>query len=775
MNAVSLATSSRRVVDRVVPGVMLAGWLLFSAHAALAQELRSVQTTAQGSSLQIDLQFSEPLRTAPNGFAIANPARIALDFEGVQNRTGVSTVAVEQGNLRNINVVEAGERTRMVFNLRQAMRYTTETMGNTLRVSLLPIGEAAEPVAVSPANVVTSSQAAAPVAAAPLAATTSPEPSAAVVASAMPVASTSVRGVDFRRTAEGAGRIIVDLANPGMGVDVQQRGSQVIVDFLGATLPPELLRRWDVTDFGTPVQTMTTSQEGDRVRLTVQPTGLWEHLAYQTDNQFVLDVTQIVEDPNRLFQGTRLGYQGERLSLNFQDVDVRSLLQVIGDFTNTNIVASDSVGGNITLRLRDVPWDQALDIVLEARGLGMRKNGNVMLIAPREEIAARERQDLESRAQLRELEPLRTEAFQLNYQRAADISALLTETSQRILSERGSVVAEPRTNQLFVNDVGDRLDAVREMLRRVDTPSRQVMIEARIVEVSEGFQKDLGARLNFFANRPVNQITRSQSISNTAATGSNNSANVSFGDTGVSSSGSAGQTGSASGSSSQNFSMTTVPRLAIGTAIGAAGEVLGGIGANLPSGGAVGGRYALSLFSPSLRNIITLEIAALEADNGARTISSPRVVTADRIRASISQGEQIPFTVTGADGAPAVQQIDALLSLNVTPQITPEGTIIMEVDINNDEVSNAATVDGRLRINKSGLTTQVMVESGGTVAIGGIFRTRDFNSAEKVPVLGDLPGVGALFRARSNSTARTELMVFITPTILDDTAWRREP
>jgi type IV pilus assembly protein PilQ len=441
--------------------------------AALAQNaIQSINSTQQAGSEVVRIELSEALTSVPTGFTIQTPPRIAIDLPGVGNALGRSTVDINQGNLRSVSVAQAGERTRVVLNLKQAANYRAQIDGKAL---VLVLDSAAPPVAASSQN----------------------EP--VRFAESLNRNPLALKDIDFRRGADGAGRVVVDLANNQVGVDIRQQGQSLVVEFLRSTLPDNLRKRLDVTDFGTPVQSITTTQSGDRVRMTVEPRGAWEHSAYQSDNQFVLEVRPQKIDPNKLTQGP--GYAGEKLSLNFQNIEVRALLQVIADFTNFNVVTSDTVTGNVTLRLKDVPWDQALDIILQAKGLGLRKSGNVIWIAPKDELAAKEKVDLESKAQISALEPVRTQSFQLNYAKAADVASGLSgsatgqggggSATSRILSPRGSVIYETRTNQLFVSDIPSKLEEIQAMITKIDVPVRQVLIEARIVIADDKFGRSL--------------------------------------------------------------------------------------------------------------------------------------------------------------------------------------------------------------------------------------------------------------------------------------------
>ena len=535
--------------------------------------------------------------------------------------------------------------------------------------------------------------------------------------------------------------MIVALPNNQIGVDIRQQGQNLVVEFLKSSLPEGLRRRLDVTDFGTPVSTITTAQVGDRVRVLIEPKGAWEHSAYQSDNQFVVEVRQQKIDPAKLSQGP--GFTGEKLSLNFQNIEVRSLLQVIADFTNFNVVTSDSVTGSVTLRLKDVPWDQALDIVLQAKGLGMRKSGNVLWIAPKDEIAAKEKLDLESRNAIQNLEPLRTQSFQLNYTKAADIAAQLTAGTgaARILSTRGSVIAEPRTNQLFVTDIPVKLESVQQLIGKLDIPVRQVLIEARIVEASDTFGKSLGVRLGGSDLRGVRGGDPGYALS-----GNNR---IAIGGTYGAVSGTTGE-----GDTQLDTTNTTFVNL---PAIG--------------QGGFSPSTFAISLFSAAANRFLNLELSALEADGKGKLVSSPRIVTADQTKAMIEQGTEFPYQQATSSGATAVAFRRATLKLEVTPQITPEGNIILDLDINKD--SRGETTAAGIAINTKHIKTQVLVENGGTVVIGGIFELTETENEAKVPVLGDLPGVGNLFKNRQRSSNKQEMLVFITPKMIADRAAAR--
>ncbi len=685
------------------------------SHAQTAIE--AVTGSIQGGVEVIRIDMSQALTAPPAGFAIQAPARIALDFPGVSNGLGRSTVDINQGNLKSVNVVQAGDRTRVVLNLKTATAYKTIVQGKSLLVTL-------EPLSVAPA------------------ATSAPAP---VFAESRNRENLPLKDLDFRRGADSSGRVIVDLPNNQVGVDIRQQGQTLVVEFMRSTLPEGLRRRLDVSDFGTPIQTVTTFQSGDRVRMVIEPKGAWEHSAYQSDNQFVVEVRQQKVDPTKLTQGP--GYNGEKLSLNFQNIEVRSLLQVIADFTNFNIVTSDSVSGAVTLRLKDVPWDQALDIILQAKGLGMRKSGNVLWIAPKDEIASKEKLELESRVAIQGLEPLRTQSFQLNYTKAADIATQITaggssaNSSARILSTRGSVIAESRTNQLFVTDIASKLEQVQQLISKLDIAVRQVLIEARIVEASDTFGKSLGVRL-----------------------GGSDLRGIRGGDSGYSV---GGGNRVAIGGSYDAVSGTTGESSAVPTTLNTSFV-------NLPASGQGFGTpatFAVSLFSSAANRFLNLELSALEADGKGKVVSSPRVVTADQTKALIEQGTELPYQVSTSSGATSIAFRKANLKLEVTPQITPEGNIILDLDVNKDTVG--VSTPAGFAINTKHIKTQVLVENGGTVVIGGIFELTENENETKVPVLGDLPAVGNLFKTRSRSSSKTEMLVFITPKMISDRAAAR--
>ena len=678
-------------------------WMCSSIITAHAQDARqnaieAMTVAQQGDVVNVQMTFTAPLHELPSGFSVAKPARIALDFPNVANGLGTSSQIYNEGALKSANVIQADDRTRVVLNLNQAMTYETAIDGNSLIVSLSP---SAKDAGTAP-RIEHFSQA---------------NPSRE---------KNSIRDISFRRGKDGEARITVDLADPNAGIDIRQQGERLVVDFVKVGVPDMLRKRMDVTDFATPVVSINTIQQGANAQMTISPKGLWEHNAYQTDNQFVIEVKPIVENPNKLVQGSRGGYQGEKLSLNFQNVDVRRLLQVIGEFTGMNMVVSDSVGGSITLILKDVPWDQALDIILQQKGLDMRKNGNVIMIAPREEIATKEKLEFESKVQIGDLEPLRTESFQMNYIKAADVQKLLVDPKQTLLSKRGSALLDDRSNMMFVKDTPSRLDDVREMIAKVDTPVRQVMIEARIVEAGDSFAKNIGIRLGY------NDYTGG-------------------GNSGVAAGASLNSTGYFTGQ------IETKPNFATD-----------GNSVNLPATPRTGnaGVFSMILFNSAKTVFLNAEISALEADGRGKVISSPRVMTANQVEAIIEQGVEIPYQQATSSGATSVSFRKANLSLKVKPQITPDGKITMTLDINKDTPNTTLSTGAGVAIDTKHVKTEVLVENGGTVVIGGVYTQTVRDNTQRIPFFGDLPYIGWLFKNREWIDDKTELLVFITPKIV---------
>lgn len=707
---------------------MIAGRILrvtalgFSAWAVAGSvwaqaAIESISSSIQDGADVVRIELNQALVAEPAGFVVQSPPRVALDFPGVTSGVSGGGIDINRGNLLRANVVQAGDRTRVVLSLKQPTTYKTAIQGNALLVTL--------------DRVATSTVAA---------------PAASVFAEAENDHMLPLVDVDFRRGIDNAGRVVIDLASDQVGVDIREQGQKLVVDFLETSLPEGLRRNLDVSDFGTPVQTISAVQSGERVRMEIESLGAWEHSAYQSDRQLVLEVRQVSPEPNKLAAGQ--DFRGEKLSLNFQDVDVRSLLQVIADFTNFNIVTSDSVQGSLTLRLRDVPWDQALDIILQAKDLGMKRIGNVLQIAPKDEMAAKDLAELEAQKAIRDLEPLRTESFQLNYTKAEEIKNQLTDSGSgsggsgtgsdgRLLSSRGSVIAERRTNQLFVSDIPSRLEQIREMIVKLDVPVRQVMIEARIVEATDTFGKSLGVKLGGADMRGIRGGDAGYSVGNNHR--------VAFG-------GNYGAIASTTGQSTGGLTDNATQFLSMPAS---------GMGFGTPA------NFAISLFSSAANRFLNLELSALEADGKGKIVSSPRVVTADQTQAVIKQGQERAYQEATSSGATAVSFKEAVLKLEVTPQITPEGNIILDLEVSKDSFAPSSGFD-EPAINKKEIQTNVLVENGGTVVIGGIFELTESEQVNKVPLLGDIPVMGHLFKQRTRQADKQEMLVFITPRVISD-------
>ncbi|MGG1949767.1 type IV pilus secretin PilQ [Ralstonia solanacearum] len=705
----------RRVKDGLAQAVRVArggatAWLslcmLMVGGQALAQQavtapasnaIERVEQASAGESTVVTVTMKGALAQKPVEFSTQQPARIAIDFFGTAFAQGRANYQYGGKLLRAASVVQIGDRTRVVLDLARQSQYKSEIRGNQYVLTL----DAAPTASTAPV----------PTFAAPV----------PVVGAERP----AVRNIDFRRGEELAGRVVVDLSTPNSTINIAQQGQNLVVDFAGTMLPQSLRRRYDVSDYGTPVQAMRATDSGSGARLIIEPRGNWQYSSYQTDTQFVVEVRPTKEDPNKLISGP--GYRGERMSLNFQNIDIRSLLQVFADFTNLNIVTSDSVTGTLSLRLKDVPWDQALQIVLDSKGLASRRNGNVLWVAPRGELATKEKAELESQQQVTELEPLRSQVFRLNYQRADDVRNMLLgtgtgaagATASRILSKRGSLTSDARTNQLFVSDIPSKLEEVQAFLLKIDIPVRQVMIEARIVEADDTFSRNLGAKLGF--------------MNRTSGSGVGNSY------------------GNVLSPITENGKWTTDPAV------------------SLPANGINGvnaASLAVSLFNAGANRFLALELSALEADGRGKIISSPRVVTADNIKALIEQGTELPYQAATSSGATSVQFRKANLKLEVTPKITPDGNVFLDVDVNKDSVGTQTT--NGFAINTKHVQTQVLVENGGTVVIGGIYTQNERTDVNKVPLLGDIPVLGNLFKSTAKTNDRTELLVFLTPRVLSD-------
>lgn len=705
--------------SRLVTRVALFASAAFSFLNASAADIVSVTGAQRNGQEIVQIELDESIDFSPSAFVVQSPARISLDFPSVGVKSGRQNVEVNQGNLRSINVVEAGDRSRVVLNLREATAYQIQRSGSLVTVVLNPVIQANSTVDRSHIGKIDGHS-------------SRPAQQAS--------AASGLKNIDFRKGVDGAGRLILSMPSEVTEVDLRQEGRKIVLEIPNAALSPALRNRLDVMDFGTPVQFIQARQVGNSTLVEVETVGEWSQSAYQADGQYVLELREVVPDPTKLTQG--LGFTGEKLSLNFQNIEIRSLLQVIADFTNFNIVTSDSVQGSLTLRLQDVPWDQAFQIILDSKALGYEKNGNVLWVAPKQELDARRQQDYEAQLALQKLEPLRTQIFQLNYAKADYIAQQLTGSggggggdanSNRFLTTRGSAIAEKRTNQLFVTDTPSRLEDVTRLIASWDIPVRQVLIEARIVEATDNFGRNLGVRLGASDLRAERGGEGGYNI------GGGNSVVIGGSYNNVLTS-----SGAAAGTSA-NGQFFNLSAAAIG---------------NTPAAS-----FAFSIFNSAANRFLNLELSALESTGQGRVISSPRIVTADQVEAFIEQGTEIPYATTSPNGASTVEFKKAVMRLGVTPQITPEGNVILDLEVNKDSPTVSA---GAVAVDTKKVTTQVLVENGGTVVIGGIFELIESTGETKVPFLGDLPIAGHLFKSTTRSVTKSELMVFITPKIVTD-------
>lgn len=696
-----------------------------TAQTTAANSIEAVNVSGQGSDIAIKIDMKEALSAPPPGFAVANPAKIAFDFSSTANSLGRTSEILNQGDLRSMNVVQVADRTRLVLNLVRNMNYKTRLEGKALYITLSPIERISDVAAGRTMRFAEES---------------------------LIGAKHALKDVVFRRGKDGEGRVVVDLSDSGTGIDVRQQGAKLVVDFLKTSVPDSLRRNLDVTDFATPVMSVTTTAIGENVRMVITPKGLWEHNAYQTDNQFVVEVKKVIEDPNKLVQGTKVGYQGPRVSINYQNGDVRALLRLMAEELGLNAVISETVTGTTTLVLKDVPADQVIDIIFRQKGLDMRKSDSIIMIAPRDEIATREKLEFESKQQLNDLEPLKSEQFQLNYQKAEAVAKLLAGLSPldgaqnstdskalRMLSKRGSVISDSQTNLLFINDIPSKLEEIRGFIRAIDIGARQVMIEARVVEANDDFNKSIGAKLGFINSNRANLGSGVNLIGGSVKPGTSTTTY----ENGVAT------------TTETSASLTQTPL----------------VGINLPSYASTGGTMAFSLFNAAATRILNMEIAALQTDGIGKLVSSPRVITANNVKAKIEDGTEIPYVTTQNSGGSVTQTVSfkpAKLSLEATPQITPEGTVKMALVVKKEEADWTHAVLGNPPIKSSVVETNVVVENGGTVVVGGVYVTNNQSSVEKVPLLGDIPFLGWMFKYKNDLGKRRELLIFITPRIISD-------
>jgi type IV pilus assembly protein PilQ len=682
----------------------------FQARAADPVKLESIDVqTLSGQQVQLKLHLSGPA-PEPLPFTIDKPARIAFDLMNTTIALPSRRIDVRSGGVDTVLAAEANGRTRLVVNVDSLMPYTTRVDGNIITVMLG--AQAALPAASNSAV------------------------AGAGATQSVGATERSIRTIDFRRGSDGTGRVIVQLSDPRTPVNVRQEGSQIVVDFANTLMPKNLLRRYDVMDFATPVQTVDAVRVDGSSRLVITAQGDFEQLAYQSDNQYTVEIKP---SQKRASADEKKEYSGERLTLNFQDIDVRSVLQLLADTSGQNIVVSDSVTGNLTLRLQNVPWDQALDIVLRTKGLDKRRQDNVIIIGPTEELAAREKSELAARKDLQELAPVRTEFLQVNYAKVADLQKLIRASNNprdSMLSARGSLSIDERTNTLLVQDTADRLTDIRRLVQTLDVPIKQVLIEARIVVVSDTFERDLGARFG------VTSATKNGSNGLLAITGTG--------------------TGAATMTSSAATNLQTTGTVYPVTAP----PLLNRYQVNLPAAN-TSGSIGISLLGGSY--LVDLELSAAQNEGKGEVISSPRVITANQKQATIMQGVEIPYQESASSGATTTQFKNAVLSLKVTPLITPDNRVVMDIDVSDDSVGQlvqSATGGSVPSIDTRQIVTQVLVNDGQTVVLGGILETTKTKSIDKVPYLGDIPVLGNLFKSTTNINNKTELLIFITPKIL---------
>ncbi len=679
--------------------VLIVGMVFVAQSLGAVTELRDIRfSELPGDRVEIRATFSEQ-PVFPKGYALEKPARIVLDFPGIKSALPQKKYTLGLGNLKSAVVLTANERTRFILNLSFPAGYTTSVEGNDL-VAVVDNTQVADNTFVRRKKQV--------------------DPVSAASSVAAFSRSHSVLDVDFRRDERGAGKVMLKLSDPKVSVDVEKNIKGISVSLSKTSVSEALQRRLDVIDFATPVQFVETRADGDKVNIVIEAQGQYEYLAYQADESYVISVSPLTQEQIEE-QKTRFKYTGEKLSLNFQDIEVRKVLEIIADFTDLNLVASDTVSGNITLRLDSVPWDQALDLVLKSKGLDKRQAGNILLVAPATEIAERERQELESRKQLQELEPLVTEFIVIRYAKADDILQLITGSAApaasatsgatasdesaltTVLSSRGTAVVDYRTNAIILTDIAENIEGIKSLIEKVDIPVRQVMIEARIVSASDDFREQLGF----------------------------------------------------------SFSATQDTDVTVGRDLG--GDITTNLGPLETEAATLGVGID---FLPGNLNI-NLEIAALESSGYGEVISQPRVLTGDKQTAKIESGQQVPFTSSDGDSVSTVFQ-DAVLSLEVTPQITPDGRIIMELKINRDSLDTGTVTASGSPINVTELTTTALVGDGDTIVLGGIFEQSKSTAETKVPILGDIPLLGRIFRNNVDIDDRSELLIFITPRILTD-------
>jgi type IV pilus assembly protein PilQ len=701
MKSILCKTMINRVLKISLVGIIL---LSLGTNSVIAKSLIGLDySVLTGNVVQLVFTFDEDA-IEPRTFTTDQPARIALDFAGTSNKLKQRNFQVGIGNIQSIISAATNDRTRVVLNLTQTTEYSTEVSGNQMTLTLVGSNQLD--------NVENNAQ-------------LSPTNNASLTDSTIGIAK-GITNIDFRRGKNGEGRIIVNMTNSSISTDVWRENNTVYVEFVSSQLPKELQRRMEVEDFATPISHIDTTQEGANIRMVITSDGDFEHLTYQTDLIYTIEFAPISKAAKEQKKRDKFGFTGEKLSLNFQDIEARSVLQLLADFTGLNLVVSDSVTGNLTLRLKNVPWDQAMDIILKTKGLAQRRSGNVILIAPTDEIAAREKLELESRKQVEDLERLRTEFIKVNYAKAKEMADLLNQKDNSILSVRGSVSVDVRTNTLLVKDINSSLTSVRRLLAELDIPVRQVLIESRVVVANDDFSKELGAR---------------------------------FGVTSTDANPTPGTSATTSGS------LPGVTDAENGGLFNLGG---GGLNTNLPAQNAAG-TFALALAKLPLGTLLELELSAAQIEGRGEVVSSPRVITSDSHTARIEQGVEIPF-FSVSDGQATLSFRKAVLSLEVTPQITPDDRVLMDLEVHRDTQGSLVTF-GTANISAPTIDTrqvqsQLLVDNGQTVVLGGIYETTQSNSVTKVPLLGDIPILGRLFRTTRNVDNRSELLIFVTPKIL---------
>ncbi len=672
--------------------------------ALLAANLQSLDVASlPGDKVELKLSFDEPV-TAPRGYTIEQPARIALDLPGVKNKLGTKNRELGSGNARSLSIIEANDRTRMIINLSNLSPYSTRAEGNNVYIVVGEGVSASAPIANTP------------------------------IVKPYVAQQRGIRDIDFQRGEQGEGNVVIELNDPNNSPDIQEQGGKIRLTFAKSQLPEALRVRLDVKDFATPVQFVNASESNGKVTIVVEPTGFYDYLAYQTDNKLTLSVKPLTQDDMEKRKAERFAYTGEKLSLNFQDIDVRSVLQLIADFTDLNLVASDTVQGNITLRLQNVPWDQALDLVLKTKGLDKRKIGNVLLVAPADEIAARERQEMEAQKQIAELAPLRRELIQVNYAKASQIATLFQSVTSGNSDVRGSVTVDDRTNSIIAYQTQEQLDELRRVVTQLDIPVRQVMIEARIVEANVDYSKSLGVR---WGGALVSNGGKWNAFGKDGNIGIKDKEDINCGPF-------AGNC-----TLPTNSSNSPIPFVDMGALNATSGLGIGFI---------------------TNHAILDLQLSAMEKTGNGEVVSQPKVVTSDKETAKILKGSEIPYQEASSSGATSTSFKEAALSLEVTPQITPDNRIIMDVKVTKDEADFANVIGGVPPIKKNEVNAKVLVTDGETIVIGGVFSNTQTKSVDKVPFLGDLPFVGRIFRRDYVQDQKSELLVFITPRIMNTQA-----